>query len=587
MDAKQRKMLMIRLGAGGAIMLALLLLGWFLFFPSSKKAVAAPQLGPSDQMAPLPPTVAPTSAGGQVVVLPSQVTFAADTPGTSIFTIKASGGPVVINDVQIPTTDADALKVQNIDCPAPPALLPANGQCTAAVTWTGSRSVNSVITIHATGNNSGAAAQQNGPQSTVPTMVPVSAVSTHPVPLGPNGQPLPAGAPANGAVGSLPSQSTPVPPPSQGPGASGSGAPGQAATGMSPLQAAREAYLQARRGGGIQIANAPLQAAARSPYTSWENIGVQGQTSSFPVDMTHVITPDKPLSAVLTLPIDTRAVVTAVAMVDRDIYGNNGRTVVIPRGTKIIGKVSGGAVDRVGIAWNQIIRPDGVRFLFDGESGDAMGRGGVPGRINNRYLQRYGYSLVPNAIGAGLTAALGGQTSAAAGGFGATQTQDARAVAAQILNQPLSEISRDIAQKNKDIPVQITVPAGTRITIWSVGDLRLKPVGENDDPRGSNGSANSSGFAGGGSGRVSFQAPAQPTASERPSNAARGSNVESDRDGSALQVGHIDASGNYIAPGANAPAPGPITTTGSNPPVATAGQMPRNATFRPSSAPWQ
>lgn len=588
MDAKQRKTLFIRLGAGLFLVFVLLFLGWYLFWPSEDTKPKQSPLGASDTMIPAEPQKQDL-AGGQMTVNPTAIQFAADTPQTQgkpetiIAIISAVGAPVTIQSAVVPPTDADAISVSSLDCPAAPQQLPAGSSCTFSVTWNKAHSVSTALTISGTTTNTG------GVQAPLVQNVAITGVTTTPT--------APAGG-AAGAAGGAGAEGQAPPP---------SGAPDntQAASGPSPAQQARDEYLQGRRGMGINVVQAgQLQPTARSPYASWDNIGVQGDKSSFPVDMSRVITPDKPLTAVLTYQIDTRATVTAVAMVDRDVYGNNGRTVVIPRGTKIIGKVGGGATDRVGIAWNQLIRPDGVRFVFSGESGDAMGRGGVPGRINNRYLERYGFSLLPSLAGAGITAMLGGQTnsavSAGGGGTSSAQTQDAKAVAAQILQQPLTQIAQDIYSKKSQIPVQITIPAGTRLTVWSTGDLRLKPVGESDDPAtqqgGQNGNQQGQGGAfgpvaqrqnGGNQGSAQRQTQAPASTARAPS---RSSN--DDEGGSSLQVGRVDANGNYIAPGASAPAPGPIVVNNSNGSRTTVTSTPNTAAngqtnFPAASNPWK
>ena len=596
MDAKERKKLVIRIGAGVAMLVLLAFAGWWLFGPATPVQTERTQLSPSDPMIPNAPDAAPTPVpAGTLSATPGSIQFEQDKPNTVIFTLQAVGGPVRIRSAVVPTTDLDTLTVTNIDCPvAPQAPLAANQTCRASVTWNGARSVSSVLTLAVGDGPIGAAA--------IPTAVP--AASPTGTPAGAQGAPSSIPPPSDGetvsipitAVSTKPQQTAgqAVPPPQEGAQAS---AP-QPAGGMSAIQMARENYLAGRRGAPYNVATGPggLQPAARSPYTSWDNIGVQGYKSSFPTDMSRVITPDKPLTAVLTYQIDTRATVTAVATVDRDVYGSSGRTVVIPRGTKIIGSVGGGSTDRVGIAWKQLIRPDGVRFLFDGNSGDAMGRGGVPGNINNRYLQRYGFSLVPTLASAGLTVALGGQSAQSTSNGGSTQTQDARAVAAQILSQPLQQITQDLYSKNSNIPVQITIPAGTRLTIWSVGDLRLKPVGEDDSPPRD---AQQAQQGGGQFGQRTSQGGFNPYAQAQGSGQAQQPQQQTppaqqngtvqpagNSDNSAsLQVGRVDASGRYIAPGANAPAPGPVNGGTVN--RTTNGQTTRSTTFPANSNPWQ
>lgn len=573
MDAKQRKTLMIRIGAGLALVFAVLFLGWFMFWPSTTAKPRETPLNPSDPMVPAAPQKVQLNEGGRLTVNPTTLQFNQDKPDNIVFVVRADGAPVTIQDITIPQTEADTLKIQNIDCPNPPAQLVSGSSCTLSLTWNGNRSVSSAITINA------ATVNTSNVVTPIVQNIAVTAVSTKP-PVAANAAP---GAP--GADGT-----TPAP----------AGAPNttQTASGPSPMQQQREAYLQGRRGAGVNVVTpGQLMPVARSPYASWDNIGVQGSKSSFPVDMSRVITPDKPITAVLTYQIDTRQTVTAVAMVDRDVYGNNGRTVVIPRGTKIVGKVGGGATDRVGIAWSQLIRPDGVRFVFEGESGDAMGRGGVPGKINNRYLERYGYSLLPSLVSAGITAALGGQTSSAAGvGGGAAsvaQTQDAKAVAAQIIQQPLTQIAQDIYRTKSQIPVQITIPAGTRLTVWSTGDLRLKPVGEEEQAANQQNGQQGTVSAFGpvpqrqqGQSAYAQQPQAQAQTQPAPAQAA-----ETSSGGSSLQVGRVDANGNYIAPGSTAPAPGPIVTNDSNGSRTTVSSTPTGTaaktTFPAPSNPWK
>lgn len=580
MDAKQRKTMITRIAGGVVIALIIIGVVYWLFSGTTATEKASP-LGPSDPMAPTAPVVAPPQQGGQIVLNPTAIQFQPDTQASATFMIQALGQPMTINDVVMPTTDADALTVQSIDCPSPPAQLPAGSSCVASVTWNASRTVNSTITIKAATANTGGAPVE------VTNSIAVTATSTKAPPppgqaAGTAGGVGAASAPNSQQVDQLPQQAS----------ASQNGSAG-VPSGPSMREQMQGSYQQQRRSGLTGIMPSQLQPAARSPYTSWNNIGVQGATSSYPVNMTRVITPDKPITAVLSVAIDTRQTVTAVAMVDRDVYGNNGRTVVIPRGSKLIGKVSG-AAERVGIAWSQVLRPDGVRFLFTGESGDSAGRGGVPGKVNERLLQRYGYSLLPSLVSGGITLGLGGQTTTSTGVGGTTENQDAKAVASQILQQPLQQIAQDIYQRKSQMPIQITVPQGTRITVWSVGDLRLKPMGESDEAQtpggqgaGATGTPGRSQDINGGFNRGNGTASTagRNYATQAPAQAETADDDGAEDGSASLSVGTVDANGNYIPPGGSAPAPGPIVTNTNNGVKNATGSA--NTTFNANKAPWQ
>jgi type IV secretion system protein VirB10 len=569
MDPRQRKKVLITVG-GVIGVIVLLLSMYFLLFSSGKPAKPRQTLGASDSMAPAKPEDVQQTPG-TLAVTPGNLAFNPDQPADIVLTLSATGGPVGIKDLQVPQSDAASVQIRNLDCPPFPSRLAAGKSCQASVHWSGDRTVNTSVRIVAeTPQPADANNPSPGPKE-IQQQVGLTGVSTRaPGAAGAPGTPGAPGAPGAvpgvvgpGQVGAIPSQ----------------GAPGATTTPQGPSlrEQYQGAYLDARRGSGLQGVQpqsqggaGQLQAAARSPYVSWDNIGVKSDSSSFPVDMARVITPDKPLPAVLVVPIDTRSTVTAVAMVDRDVYGNNGRTVVIPRGTKIIGNI-GASSERVGIQWTQLIRPDGTRFIFDAASGDAMGRGGIPGRKNERLLQRYGFTLLAGLAQAGASIGFGGQQVQTNSGIGgATQTQDAKAVASQQLNQSIQQINSDFFARRRQLTVQISVPAGTRITVWSSNDLRLKPAYETDevkDPNGRNAQAQGTpgtSFSGRPGALTGFKPNANQPAPQAVAPAPQqNSGAASAGGASGIRTGQIDANGNYVAPGAPSPGPRVLGDAGS------------------------
>jgi len=564
MDPRKRKKILIAVG-GVVGVIVLLVFMFFVLFASDKPTTQRETLGASDSMA---PTVKEETAQvpGTLSMSPATLTFNPDQPGDILLTLSANSGPVGIKDIQVPQADAPSIKISNLDCPAYPSRLAAGKSCQASVHWSGDRTVNTSVRIVGETVRPISASNPNPGVQELQESVGLTGVSTR-TPGAPGapgaagaGTPVPGMVEA-GQVGSIPPQSAP--------------AATVAPQGPSVREQYQGAYLDARRGSGLQgvqpQGSTQLQAAARSPYVSWDNIGVKSTSSSLPVDMARVITPDKPLPAVLVVPIDTRATVTAVAMVDRDVYGNNGRTVVIPRGTKVIGSV-GSSNERVGIQWTQLIRPDGTRFLFDAASGDAMGRGGIPGRVNERNLQRYGFTLLAGVAQAAASIGLGGQQVQTSGGVGgATQTQDSKAIASQQLSQSIQQINGDFFSRKRQLAVQITVPAGTRITVWSANDLRLKPANDKDEPTTTNTQsqqqANGGALGGNRQGGLSGFRPTTPQqqpqgGQQQPQQTGSQNTGGGDTDGGGIRTGQIDANGNYIAPGA--PSPGPRVLGGAS-----------------------
>lgn len=229
--------------------------------------------------------------------------------------------------------------------------------------------------------------------------------------------------------------------------------------------------------------------------------------SSYPYDMSRLITAGTPIPAVIQYSIDSRYHTTAVAMVERDIYGEDGRLVILEKGSRIIGSASGGnssggsggsggstsgqsgntsSNEKMTVTWRRIVRPDGVIFTISGTSGDAMGRGGIPSVNDNRPWERFGAGIMTSileAVGIGATGGnvtttnTGGTTSGgfSSGGTSST-TLDSRALAAQALQQGLSPLAAEFSAEHLSMPVIHIVPAGTRFTIFLDQDIELRPI---------------------------------------------------------------------------------------------------------------
>jgi type IV secretory pathway VirB10-like protein len=241
-----------------------------------------------------------------------------------------------------------------------------------------------------------------------------------------------------------------------------------------PTLTPREQFLLARRQAVLGNVVARRQPAAPKPQGTWADLNIPTATSSYPQDMSRVLTMDRVISAVLVRPYDSRSSQQVVAQVDRNIYGAHGRSILIPRGSQIIGIAQGGG-ERVAIEWKQIIRPDGARFMFNATAADAMGQAGVPGRVNERLLKRYGSILLGTILSAG-TAGVFGAEETASGGLGGENGRNTGAIIGDIVRQDIQKITQDIVQRNQNIQPIISVPAGTRITVVPTMDIQMRPL---------------------------------------------------------------------------------------------------------------
>jgi type IV secretory pathway VirB10-like protein len=246
-------------------------------------------------------------------------------------------------------------------------------------------------------------------------------------------------------------------------------------------------FARVRQDGGLTVQGSDAAAdgtiaatnAGGSPREAdYAEAGLKGVVSSFPVDRTRVITADRYIPAVLESTLSSQLPGRAVAVVERNVYGSEGRTVLIPAGSRAIGSYRslgryGDA--RLDITWSRILRPDGVTINIDDHGVDVMGRSGLPGDQDNRFFEKYGGSLLTSAIAAAGDWALGGDSTAIASPLGGTtQTMDGRARAANRLGNDLDRLGQRMVQETIDIRPVLTVPQGTRFAIVPSQDIWLR-----------------------------------------------------------------------------------------------------------------
>ena len=219
-------------------------------------------------------------------------------------------------------------------------------------------------------------------------------------------------------------------------------------------------------------------------------------TNSAPYDRTFILRQYKPIPA--TIVSDIRADPEALkepipvrATVDRNVYSDNGRTVIIPTGTLLMGYITGElpgpyqSIGRMQIKWYQFILPNGVEFNFDSPekdpySADAQGRVGVPGRGSTDYLEQFFMpmltAMVPATINLirPISEAFVNQIDL----DNNTVVQSGTMKSSEMAKQEIITAWNSVAQKlmldmmNNSVP-PFTIAAGTRITVYSPNDLQI------------------------------------------------------------------------------------------------------------------
>lgn len=432
-----------------------------------KVAQTTPTLPPSEPVfnRPAPPEPARRAVPSRLEITPATVTFSTLTAGkdrqVASLTVRAVNGPVNITAVTLPFADQSGLDMRANGCLK---QLAADESCgiTIAFAPTAPVILSNQVLINGTGFDMTGDTQ--GAARPVSTLIEINGNAVEPPP-------------------------PPPPPPT----------PVVVDTRADMLAASQAEYLRRRQTVGALAAQGQIGYQPPPPSTAanWGGIGFAANESTLPVDMTRVVTMDKPIPAVIKIAIDTRRASRAVATVERDIYGGDGRTVLIERGSTMIGRVasiSSTGEESVPIQWQRLVRPDGAAFAFEATSGDAMGRSGVLANIDNRFFERFGKTFLASIVSGGITIALDPQSTSVttngttASGItgsittgGTTQTsKDGRTIASEQLRQDFQPLYEQYKKEQLAIPPIRIVPAGTRITVWPTTDLWLKQVPANE-----------------------------------------------------------------------------------------------------------
>jgi type IV secretory pathway VirB10-like protein len=183
-------------------------------------------------------------------------------------------------------------------------------------------------------------------------------------------------------------------------------------------------------------------------------------------DISRVVPQGFVIPAVLETAIDSDLPGSVRAVVSRDVRGFDGSQVLIPRGSKLIGQYKSAAAigqTRAFVVWSRIITPTGVSIDVGSPATDRLGRGGLEGKADTHFFQRFGSSILLSVISGGVDALAsrnGGTTNALVIGS-PTQAQNVASIA---------------LQKQIDIPTTIRVAQGAAVQVSVARDLDFSGV---------------------------------------------------------------------------------------------------------------
>jgi len=149
-----------------------------------------------------------------------------------------------------------------------------------------------------------------------------------------------------------------------------------------------------------------------------------------------------------------------------DTFGVDGSTVLIERGSKLVGETRGEVAQgqaRIFVLWTEARTPTGVIVPLASPGTDELGRSGLSGDVNRHFFQRFGAAILVSVINGAIQAAVTSRNSGGTVIYNPSGSQD---------------VLTEVLKSTINIPPTVTKNQGDRIQIFVARDLDFRSVYE-------------------------------------------------------------------------------------------------------------
>ncbi|OYR17676.1 type IV secretion system protein VirB10 [Brucella grignonensis] len=152
-------------------------------------------------------------------------------------------------------------------------------------------------------------------------------------------------------------------------------------------------------------------------------------------------------------------------VITRDVLSDNGRVVLMEKGTQVVGEYRGGlrrGQSRLFVLWNRAKTPTGVIITLASPATDAIGRAGFDGYVDTHWWERFGSALLLSVVGDVATYA--GQE---------LQRSDVQAQGTTSAGKDAAAIA---VEQSINIPPTLTKHQGSLVSIFVARDLDFSTI---------------------------------------------------------------------------------------------------------------
>jgi type IV secretion system protein VirB10 len=145
-------------------------------------------------------------------------------------------------------------------------------------------------------------------------------------------------------------------------------------------------------------------AAGKGPSDFSDQLGhatIQTVRASLIPDRSFLLSAGTVIPCTLQTAINSTQAGYVSCVVNHDVFSENGRVVLLDKGTKVLGQYSGGITQgqaRMFVLWTRALTPRGVAIDLGSPAADSLGRAGVTGGIDTQFWARFGAALMMSVL---------------------------------------------------------------------------------------------------------------------------------------------------------------------------------------------
>ena len=217
-----------------------------------------------------------------------------------------------------------------------------------------------------------------------------------------------------------------------------------------------------------------------APPKALAGYGAPSRTSGLPVDNERILTTDRYLTGILETSINSQLAgdgdgQDVVIQVNRDVFGYHGRSILIPKGSRLVCgfRAPKPGESRLGLNCGRVLLGGSRAEIWQATAGgsDVQGRRGVTGEVDRRFSEKYGTALILAGISGAVRAASAAVPEDRRG-------TDIAGEGAQELGERFGEITAAVLEETVDLAPIVTLPQGTRLVLKPARDWHIRRPGE-------------------------------------------------------------------------------------------------------------